>query len=103
MNLGPHRLSSCGLWRRPLLVLGALAWIVLDYRAQQRPLDELKRGGVTRRSKRRQTPGRTLTSDNPSHAAAGLLVLLPLVVFLGLALLFLFRLGTGDPSRIRPR
>jgi cytochrome c biogenesis protein CcmG/thiol:disulfide interchange protein DsbE len=29
-----------------------------------------------------------------------LLVLLPLAVFLALAALFLFRLGSGDPSRI---
>jgi len=30
----------------------------------------------------------------------GLLLLLPLVVFLALAVLFLYRLGSGDPSRI---
>ena len=32
--------------------------------------------------------------------AAHLLVLLPLVVFLALAALFLVRLGAGDPSRL---
>jgi cytochrome c biogenesis protein CcmG/thiol:disulfide interchange protein DsbE len=43
-------------------------------------------------------------SDISEPAAASrrrpLLMLLPLVVFLGLAVLFWFRLGSGDPSRI---
>ena len=30
----------------------------------------------------------------------GLIVLIPLVVFLGLAILFAFSLGSGDPSRV---
>jgi cytochrome c biogenesis protein CcmG/thiol:disulfide interchange protein DsbE len=38
------------------------------------------------------------TDDKPARRR--LLVLLPLVVFLALAALFFFRLGSGDPSRI---
>jgi cytochrome c biogenesis protein CcmG, thiol:disulfide interchange protein DsbE len=40
-------------------------------------------------------------SDNPREAKRRrLIVLLPLVVFLALAALFLYRLGAGDPSRL---
>src|SRR6476660_5400452 len=38
--------------------------------------------------------------SNAAPARRRLLVLLPLVVFLALAALFFFRLGSGDPSRI---
>ena len=40
----------------------------------------------------------TASRENPTRRR--LLVLLPLVIFLGLAALFFFRLGSGDPSRI---
>ena len=40
----------------------------------------------------------TASPENPARRR--LLVLLPLVVFLALAALFFFRLGSGDPSRI---
>jgi cytochrome c biogenesis protein CcmG, thiol:disulfide interchange protein DsbE len=40
------------------------------------------------------------TSDNPPGKRRNLLVMLPLGVFLALAVLFLYRLGSGDPSRI---
>src|SRR5918912_3280391 len=36
----------------------------------------------------------------PAQRRVGLLMLVPLLVFLGLAALFWFRLGSGDPSRI---
>lgn len=39
-------------------------------------------------------------AEKTSTGRRGILVLLPLVVFLALAALFFFRLGTGDPSRI---
>ena len=39
-------------------------------------------------------------SDNAPAKRRNLLVLLPLAVFLALAALFLYRLGSGDPSRI---
>jgi cytochrome c biogenesis protein CcmG, thiol:disulfide interchange protein DsbE len=38
--------------------------------------------------------------ENPPERKRRLLVLLPLFAFLALAALFLYRLGTGDPSRI---
>ena len=40
------------------------------------------------------------TTETPGKPKRRLLVLLPLVVFLGLAALFLLRLGAGDASRI---
>jgi cytochrome c biogenesis protein CcmG/thiol:disulfide interchange protein DsbE len=40
-----------------------------------------------------------VTSETAS-ARRGLLMLLPLILFVGLAALFWFRLGSGDPSRI---
>jgi len=39
-------------------------------------------------------------SDNTPAKRRNVLLLLPLVIFLALAALFLFRLGSGDPSRI---
>jgi cytochrome c biogenesis protein CcmG/thiol:disulfide interchange protein DsbE len=44
-----------------------------------------------------------MSADVENDAATGrrrLVVLIPLIVFLALAALFFFRLGTGDPSRI---
>ncbi len=41
-----------------------------------------------------------LAKENTNVGRRRLLVLMPLIVFLGLALLFLIRLGGGDPSRI---
>src|SRR5215467_11018544 len=40
-----------------------------------------------------------VTSEGPS-ARRSFLLLLPLIVFIGLAALFWFRLGDGDPSKI---
>ena len=43
----------------------------------------------------------SVASDNPAPARRRrLIVLLPLVLFLALAALFLFRLGSGDPSKL---
>jgi cytochrome c biogenesis protein CcmG/thiol:disulfide interchange protein DsbE len=42
----------------------------------------------------------TVVENPPAIRKRRLLVLLPLVAFLGLAALFFFRLGAGDPSRI---
>ena len=39
-------------------------------------------------------------SDNPRTRRRNVLLLAPLAVFLALAALFLFRLGSGDPSRL---
>jgi cytochrome c biogenesis protein CcmG/thiol:disulfide interchange protein DsbE len=40
------------------------------------------------------------TSENPGSSGRRLLVLLPLLAFLALATLFMFRLGAGDPSKL---
>jgi len=42
----------------------------------------------------------TLASDRPAAGRRRLLVFIPLLAFAALALLFLYRLGSGDPSRI---
>ena len=42
----------------------------------------------------------TATSESPDRKRRNVLVLLPLVVFLALAALFLIRLWSGDPSRL---
>ena len=42
----------------------------------------------------------TASTETPGKKRRNILVLLPLVVFLALAGLFFFRLGSGDPSRI---
>ena len=43
----------------------------------------------------------TVTSDHPAPVKRRrLIVLLPLLVFLAIAALFLFRLGSGDPSKL---
>ncbi len=42
----------------------------------------------------------TATSEPSNKSRRGILVLLPLVVFIALAGLFLYQLGRGDPSRL---
>lgn len=42
----------------------------------------------------------SVTTENRGKARRNVLVLLPLAVFLALAVLFLVRLGNGDPSRL---
>jgi cytochrome c biogenesis protein CcmG/thiol:disulfide interchange protein DsbE len=42
----------------------------------------------------------SVTSENSGKTRRNILVLLPLAVFLALAILFLVRLGNGDPSRL---
>ena len=51
MNLGQHAAFIVAAYGAAILILLALiAWIVLDYRMQQRALGELESRGVTRRS-----------------------------------------------------
>ncbi len=40
----------------------------------------------------------TVSSDEPGKKPRNVLILLPLIAFIALAALFLYRLGTGDPS-----
>ncbi len=42
----------------------------------------------------------TASSEDSGKKQRNILILLPLIVFLALAALFFYRLGTGDPSRI---
>ena len=90
----------------PLLVLLVLiAWIVLDYRAQRRRVAELevaRRHPPLRAGQGRASPHERSHRDRIPRRSAKrrLIVLLPLVVFLALAALFLFRLGSGDPSKL---
>ena len=51
MNLGPHAAFIIAAYAAAVLVIGALiAWVTLDYRAQNRVLGDLDAQGVTRRS-----------------------------------------------------
>ncbi len=53
MNLGPHAAFVVAAYATAALVVGALiVWVLLDYRAQKRRLDELEARGLTRRSNR---------------------------------------------------
>ena len=53
MNLGPHADFIIAAYAMAVLVvLGLIAWVLLDYRAQRRNLDSLEARGVTRRSER---------------------------------------------------
>jgi heme exporter protein D len=54
MNLGPHANFILAAYGIAAVTLGALiAWVLLDYRAQQRVLGELETSGAKRRSKRK--------------------------------------------------
>jgi heme exporter protein D len=51
MNLGPHAafiVASYGM--AALVVLGLIAWVLADFRAQRRVLADLEARGVRRRS-----------------------------------------------------
>jgi heme exporter protein D len=54
MNLGPHADFIVAAYAVTVFVVAALvAWVVLDYSAQRRILDDLEQSGVTRRSQRK--------------------------------------------------
>jgi len=107
-----------------VIIVGALLiWITLDYRAQLRTLAELDRQGVTRRSARgarahdrtgqgsathkqrkkhergRQRERQRKPNESVKQSAnlrwRRIVVLTPLVIFLALAALFLFRLSVA--------
>jgi heme exporter protein D len=51
MNLGPHADFIIAAYAVTIFVIAALiAWVVLDYSAQQRILGDLEKRGITRRS-----------------------------------------------------
>lgn len=54
MNLGQHADFIVAAYALTIFVVAALvAWVVLDYSAQRRVLDDLEERGVTRRSQRK--------------------------------------------------
>ena len=54
MTLGPHADFIIAAYAVAILVIAALiAWVVLDYTAQQRILGDLEERGITRRSQRK--------------------------------------------------
>ena len=53
INLGPHADFIVAAYAVTVFVVALLiAWVVLDYSAQRRVLDNLEDSGVTRRSRR---------------------------------------------------
>jgi heme exporter protein D len=54
MTLGPHADFIVAAYAVTCFIVAALvAWVVLDYSAQRRILDDLEERGVTRRSQRK--------------------------------------------------
>jgi heme exporter protein D len=54
MSLGPHAEFIVAAYAVTVSVVAALiAWVILDYSAQRRVLDDLEERGVTRRSRRK--------------------------------------------------
>jgi heme exporter protein CcmD len=54
MNLGPYSAFILGAYAVAFVTIGALiAWVVFDYRAQKRTLDEFELRGIVRRSEPR--------------------------------------------------
>ena len=94
-----RRVHRHSLWRRCWWWAALVLWVGFDHRAQRRLLADLEARGVTRRSADGSPHERT-GSIQRTVTRRRLLVLLPLLVFLALAALFFFRLGSGDPSRI---
>lgn len=52
-NLGPHASFIVTAYSLATLAIAAMiAWVVIDYRAQRRKLEQLEARGITRRSGR---------------------------------------------------
>ena len=57
MDLGPHALFIITAYAvAALVILGLIAWVLADHRAQRRLLADLEARGITRRSQRRAEP-----------------------------------------------
>ena len=53
MDLGPHAIFIVASYvMAGLVVLGLIAWVLVDFRAQQRVLADLEAGGMRRRSEK---------------------------------------------------
>ena len=105
MNLGPHADFIIAAYAvAALVVIGADRLGRARPSAQRRMLGELEARGVTRRSQRNGGPHeRGLERTGSGKTRRRILVLLPLIVFLALAALFLFRLGAAIRRSCRPR
>jgi heme exporter protein D len=57
MDLGPHASFIITAYAvAALVIVGLIAWVLADHRAQRRLLADLEARGVTRRSQRRAEP-----------------------------------------------
>jgi cytochrome c biogenesis protein CcmG, thiol:disulfide interchange protein DsbE len=112
MDLGPHAFFIIAAYAATALILAALALrAFLDHAAQRRALAELERGSpaLGRRCPQPRGPalvnGLSPTTTAPDTLEGAkprlrLLHLLPALVFLALAIVFLIRLYSGDPSKV---
>ena len=83
-----------------VVLVGMIAWIVIDGRAQRRRIADLEARGVRRRSA--GTRRMTATDETPKPRRPRLVFLLPLAVFVALAAIFLIRLETGGNPEAVP-
>ena len=84
-----------------IVLAGLIGWILLDQRARKRELAELEAAGVRRRSDKAEAAKAVSRETETPTRGRRLFVLLPLLVFLGLAGLFLSQLLSGrDVSEV---
>ena len=76
-----------------LAIAGLIAWVLLDSRARRREMAELEASGLRRRSDRKGDA--VMATEAATPKPRRLWVLLPLLLFLGLAALFLMQLTSG--------
>ena len=101
MNLGPHADFIVAAYAVTLFVVAALvAWV------RARLLGAAPHSRRSRGARRNETlAAQRLDDEHRSSEGSGkkrrnVLMLLPLIVFIALAALFFYRLGTGDPSHL---
>ncbi len=98
MSLGPHAGFIVAAYAVSAIVVAALViWVIVDYRAQRRALAAFDPGASDRAAQRTGHERHRSGSSTYRRAVA---VALPLLAMLGLAALFWFRLGAGDPSQL---
>ncbi len=88
-----------------IVILGMVAFVVTDLGAQKRKLDRLEEAGHRRRAgdlavSETAHEGAAASPRAPRPVRPQLWLFIPLFIFLALAVLFLVRLGAGDPSRV---
>ena len=108
MNLGPHAAFIVAAYAAAIVIVaGLIGWVTPTTAGSARCSTISRRaaspGARTRRKdapRSARTIRRRHAGKTRRHAPAPAHRLLPLLVFLALAALFLLRLGAGDPSRI---